>query len=100
MLLYEGYQIYFGPAELAVKYFFDLGFEKPARATTADFLTSITHPAERRIRKGYEDRVPRSVEALTAAWTRSDIAQGLLKQDYSHQDAKRNTEKTMWVMSS
>jgi ATP-binding cassette subfamily G (WHITE) protein 2 (PDR) len=64
MLLHEGHQICFGLTELAIEYFFALGFEKPTRATTADFLTSITYLAERRIREGYENRVPRSAKHL------------------------------------
>jgi hypothetical protein len=80
MLLHEGYQIYFGPTQLAVEYFCDLGFEKPARATTADFLTSVTHPAERRIREGYEARVPRSAKDFANAWARSDMAKALLER--------------------
>ncbi|KAG0265706.1 hypothetical protein DFQ27_000439 [Actinomortierella ambigua] len=48
LLLYEGRCIYFGPAVDARQYFINLGFECPARQTTADFLTSITDPNERR----------------------------------------------------
>jgi ATP-binding cassette, subfamily G (WHITE), member 2, PDR len=70
-LLYEGRQIYFGPAGSAAAYFQELGFEKPERATTADFLTSLTNPAERVIREGYEDRVPRSAEEFATTWKQS-----------------------------
>ncbi|KAF2789463.1 putative multidrug resistance ABC transporter [Melanomma pulvis-pyrius CBS 109.77] len=86
MLLHEGYQIYFGPTELAVEHFFALGFEKPTRATTADFLTSITHPAERHIRKGYENRVPRSAREFADAWRQSDQAKLLLEEITSSGD--------------
>lgn len=79
-MLYEGRQIYFGPASLAPDYFIDLGFERPARATTADFLTSLTQPAERRVRKGSENRVPRSVEEFADAWKRSAVAKALLQE--------------------
>ncbi|GJJ69567.1 ATP-binding cassette, subfamily G (WHITE), member 2, SNQ2 [Entomortierella parvispora] len=58
ILLYEGRSIYFGPANEARQYFIDLGFECPARQTTADFLTAITDPNERRPRPGFEGRVP------------------------------------------
>ncbi|KAI1314530.1 hypothetical protein EDD11_002046 [Mortierella claussenii] len=60
ILLYEGRCIYFGPASDARQYFIDLGFECPARQTTADFLTAITDPNERRPRSGFTGRVPRS----------------------------------------
>ncbi|EEB87302.1 hypothetical protein MPER_15408, partial [Moniliophthora perniciosa FA553] len=59
-VLYEGHQIYFGRAEAAKQYFVDMGFECPERQTTADFLTSLTNPAERRARPGFEHKVPRT----------------------------------------
>lgn len=101
MLLYEGSQIYFGSTKLAVDYFLDLGFEKPARATIADFLTSITNPAERRIRDGYSDRVPRSAAEFASAWTMSLMGQALSKSVMVAEDkirigypqAKSNTYK-------
>lgn len=70
-LLYEGRQIYFGPVHSAVQYFHDLGFERPARGTTPDFLTSLTNPAERIVREGYQDRVPYSPDDFARAWKRS-----------------------------
>ncbi|KAF9937254.1 hypothetical protein BGZ65_001623 [Modicella reniformis] len=54
ILLYEGHCIYFGPANHARQYFIDLGFECPARQTTADYLTAITDPNERKARRGFE----------------------------------------------
>ncbi|KAI9876370.1 MAG: hypothetical protein M1830_006664 [Pleopsidium flavum] len=45
-VLYEGRQIYFGRADSAKAYFIRLGFVCPGRATTGDFLTSLTNPAE------------------------------------------------------
>ncbi|GKT93710.1 ABC-2 type transporter [Colletotrichum tofieldiae] len=43
-VLYEGRQIFFGRANDAKQYFVDLGYDCPARATTPDFLTSMTSP--------------------------------------------------------
>ncbi|KAF1849694.1 pleiotropic drug resistance protein, ABC superfamily [Cucurbitaria berberidis CBS 394.84] len=79
-LLYEGRQIYFGPATLAAKYFTDLGFERPSRATIADFLTSLTHPEQRMVRKGFENSVPRSAEEFAVTWRRSAAAKALLQE--------------------
>ncbi|KAJ2998944.1 hypothetical protein NUW58_g161 [Xylaria curta] len=70
-VLYEGRQIYFGPTRSAVQYFYELGFIKPPRATTADFLTSLTNPPERIIRDGYEQRAPRSADDFAQAWKQS-----------------------------
>ncbi|KAG0094059.1 hypothetical protein BGZ92_009267 [Podila epicladia] len=48
LLLYDGRCIYFGPAEDARSYFINMGFDCPARQTTADFLTAVTDPHERK----------------------------------------------------
>jgi ABC-type multidrug transport system ATPase subunit/ABC-type multidrug transport system permease subunit len=71
VVLYEGRQIFFGPAHEAKQYFVDLGFECPARATTPDFLTSMTSPQERVVRPGFEGRVPRTADEFAAAWKAS-----------------------------
>ncbi|CAO3574960.1 unnamed protein product [Mortierella alpina] len=60
VLLYEGRCIFFGPADEARQYFIDMGFECPPRQTTADYLTAITDPNERRARAGFSGRLPRS----------------------------------------
>ena len=73
VLIDEGKCLYYGPTEHAAKYFEDLGFQRPTRWTTADFLTSVTDQHERQIREGYEDRFPRSAEQFEQAYTRSDV---------------------------
>jgi ATP-binding cassette, subfamily G (WHITE), member 2, PDR len=76
-LLYKGRQIYFGPVESATEYFVAMGYVKPPRATTADFLTSITSPSERIVQPGYEFRVPRSPDEFAAVWRKSEQARTL-----------------------
>lgn len=71
IVLYEGRQIYFGPATAARQYFVDLGFDCPARATTPDFLTSMTSPQERHVRSGFEGRAPRTPDDFAEAWKKS-----------------------------
>ncbi|KAF2837385.1 hypothetical protein M501DRAFT_995996 [Patellaria atrata CBS 101060] len=78
-LLYEGRQIYYGHVSSAAEYFIGLGFVRPSRATTADFLTSITHPAERIVKNGYEMRVPRLPDEFASLWRRSEQAKLLLE---------------------
>lgn len=56
ILLYEGYQIFQGPVQSAKAYFERMGFECPERQTTPDFLTSITNPAERKLKKSREGK--------------------------------------------
>ncbi|KAL4895766.1 ABC-2 type transporter-domain-containing protein [Aspergillus ambiguus] len=70
-VLYEGRQIYFGRTEEAKEFFTNMGFECPDRQTTADFLTSLTSPSERIVKKGYEDKVPRTPDEFAAAWKNS-----------------------------
>ena len=77
VVLYEGRQIYFGPASLARSYFEKMGWEHPERLTTGDFLTSVTNPAERKARPGMEDKVPRTPEDFETYWRRSDEFQEL-----------------------
>lgn len=69
LVLYEGHQIYFGPASKAKEYFINLGFECPERQTTADFLTSLTFPAERIPRPGCNP--PRTTHEFVTAWRNS-----------------------------
>lgn len=69
ILLYEGHQIYFGPAEMAKGYFERMGYVCPPRQTTADFLTSVTSPAERIAETGRT--VPGTPKEFSAYWEKS-----------------------------
>ncbi|KAJ5753917.1 uncharacterized protein N7511_008070 [Penicillium nucicola] len=71
IVLYEGHQVYFGPAAGAKSYFEEQGWVCPARQTTGDFLTSITNPQERQAKPGMENRVPRTPQEFEAAWLKS-----------------------------
>ena len=62
-----------------MQYFIDLGFECPNRQTTADFLTSMTSPAERVVRPGFEGRVPRTPEEFAQRWKSSVIRAQLIR---------------------
>ena len=71
-VLYEGRQIYFGHTTEAKEFFVNMGFDCPERQTTADFLTSLTSPAERVVRPGFESKVPRTPDEFVAAWKASE----------------------------
>ncbi|PWY78260.1 hypothetical protein BO70DRAFT_397509 [Aspergillus heteromorphus CBS 117.55] len=73
MLIEDGKCAYFGRTENAKAYFERLGFECPPRWTTPDFLTSVSDPHARRVREGWEDRIPRSAEDFQRAYQRSDL---------------------------
>ncbi|GMM37873.1 ATP-binding cassette multidrug transporter [Saccharomycopsis crataegensis] len=85
-LLYEGYQIYFGDAKKAKEYFLAMGYECPPRQTTADFLTSVTSPSERIVRKGMEGTVPNTPKEMYDYWMSSPEYTQLLKEidDYKN----------------
>ena len=80
VVLYEGRQIYFGPTTAAKEYFLNLGFMCEERATTGDFLTSLTNPAERIIREGFENRVPRTPDEFAEVWKKSEARQILMSE--------------------
>ncbi|KAL3446381.1 ABC-2 type transporter-domain-containing protein [Aspergillus insuetus] len=79
-VLYEGKQIYFGPASEARDYFIRMGFICPEAQTAPDFLTSMSSPAERVIAPGYENLVPRTSEEFAQRWKESPERQALLSQ--------------------
>ena len=95
VLIDEGRCLYYGSTQDAATYFENLGFARPARWTTADFvsflrytrfekanseaqLTSVTDEHEREIKPGYEDRIPRSTEQFEDAYRKSDAFQNNL----------------------
>ena len=79
-VLYEGRQIFFGKTTEARRYFERMGFHCAERATTADFLTSMTSPQERMVRQGFESRVPRTPDEFAAAWKASPERAALMKE--------------------
>lgn len=79
-VLYEGRQIYFGDINAAKTFFINLGFDCPPRQTTADFLTSITSPAERIVRLGFEGRTPHTPDEFAAVWQSSEDRALLLRE--------------------
>ncbi|KAI5864399.1 ABC-2 type transporter-domain-containing protein [Durotheca rogersii] len=96
IVLYEGRQIFFGRGQDAKAYFEGLGFECPPRQTTADFLTSMTSPQERRVRAGYESKAPRTPDEFAACWKASNPRAQLLadieRYDQAHPSADRLAE--------
>lgn len=86
-VLYEGEQIYFGHTTEAKQFFLDMGFECPEQQTVPDFLTSLTSPAERRIRQGWEHKVPKTPAEFAAAWRASETY-AALRRDLDAYDTK------------
>ncbi|KAL4897790.1 ABC-2 type transporter-domain-containing protein [Aspergillus ambiguus] len=71
VVLYEGRQIYYGPASAAKAFFERQGWYCPPRQTTGDFLTSVTNPVERQPREGMQNQVPRTPDEFEAYWHNS-----------------------------
>ncbi|KAK6461713.1 multidrug resistance protein [Scheffersomyces coipomensis] len=84
VVLYEGYQIFFGKADKAKEYFVNMGWDYPQRQTTADFLTSLTNPTERIPRQGFEYKVPNTAEEFEAYWRKSPEYKSLINEIDQH----------------
>ncbi|KAG6009719.1 hypothetical protein E4U21_001467 [Claviceps maximensis] len=113
MVIDQGKQIYFGPAQEAGRYFEGLGFApQPPRQTTPDYLTGCTDEFERRYAPGRSaSDAPHSPDTLQQAFQNSshqkriecDIAnykRDLEQEKHKHEDfhmavreSKRGTSK-------
>ncbi|KAI1612321.1 ABC multidrug transporter [Exophiala viscosa] len=71
LVLYEGRQIFFGLVELARPYFERMGWYCPPRQTTPDFLTSVTNPAERQVRRDFAGAIPTTALEFEKYWHQS-----------------------------
>ncbi|SCW03574.1 LAFE_0G13476g1_1 [Lachancea fermentati] len=99
-VLYSGKQIYFGPAEEAVGYFERMGWVKPSRMTSAEFLTSVTVDFENRtleIKPGYEEKVPKSSTEFEEHWLNSPEYQRCLDdyEDYCNRHPAEETRQRL-----
>ncbi|KAK4183175.1 putative ATP-binding cassette transporter [Podospora australis] len=83
-VLYDGHQIYFGPAASAKAFFERQGWECPSRQTTGDFLTSVTNPDERTPRAGMEDKVPRTAQEFEQYWLASPEFKALQEEQNTY----------------
>ncbi|KAJ5133058.1 hypothetical protein N7448_007216 [Penicillium atrosanguineum] len=77
VLLYEGHEIYYGPRDRAVSYFQEMGWVRPERQVSGDYLTAITNPTERKAIAGMEEKVPRTAKEFAEYWKRSPDYQAL-----------------------
>lgn len=95
VLIEEGRCAYYGPIDKAKAYFENLGFECPPRWTTPDFLTSVSDPHARRVKSGWEDRIPRTAEEFESIYLKSDLHRAALKdiQDFEQELGKQEEER-------
>ncbi|KAF1977425.1 hypothetical protein BU23DRAFT_587478 [Bimuria novae-zelandiae CBS 107.79] len=100
LLIHEGHCCYFGHADHAVQYFKRLGFVKPDRWTSADFITSVTDENERHVKEGWEDRIPRSGAQFAKMFADSQVYQDNLTEiEELEKETKRLTEERQASMS-
>ncbi|KAF1971594.1 opaque-specific ABC transporter CDR3, partial [Bimuria novae-zelandiae CBS 107.79] len=100
-VLYEGRQIYFGSATKAKGYFEEMGFLCPDAQTVPDFLTSMTSPAERIVRSGFENRVPRTSDDFARCWQQSEERELLIAEieAYSQEHPLDGTGTTKFALT-
>ncbi|KAG8528240.1 uncharacterized protein KY384_007157 [Bacidia gigantensis] len=120
LVIDEGRMLYQGPASKAKQYFVDLGFYCPERETTADFLTSVTDPAQRSYRAGFEASAPKTAAEVEQIFRESDEYKEMLgdvkdyethleetghldarefKQSVKHQQSRHVSEKSNFTVS-
>lgn len=93
-VMYSGRQIYFGPSEEAKEYFERMGFECPARQTTAEFLTAITDANGRIVKPGFESKVPKTADEFELYWRNSpEFAR--LKEEIRQYNAQNPRDVTL-----
>lgn len=93
-VMYLGRQVYFGPSEEAKAYFVNMGYHCPSRQTTAEFLTAVTDPKGRTIRKGYENKVPKTADEFEAYW-RNSPEFSALREDIQDYNSKNTREEAI-----
>lgn len=100
-VLYEGEQIFFGKTTAAKAFFEEMGFECPDQQTVPDFLTSLTSPAERKAKKGYEHSVPHTPAEFAQRWKESDAYKALQEEIKGfHEEHEIGGEKRQQFLAS
>ncbi len=66
--------VYYGPANEARGYFEDMGYQPANRQSTADFLVAVTDDLGRIVKKGYEQRVPRTPDEMAEYFMKSEFS--------------------------
>lgn len=99
-VLYSGQQVYFGPVTEAKAYFEKMGYQCPARQTTAEFLTAVTDPAGRFAFKGMENKVPQTAEEFRTYWENSPEYKNLHAEIKEYKQQFSTDEKKATLLES
>jgi ATP-binding cassette subfamily G (WHITE) protein 2 (SNQ2) len=94
LVLEEGAEIYYGPCAEARPFMENLGFICEPSANTADFLTGVLIPTERKVKADFRARFPRTKEAIRAEYDNSLIKEEMsAEENYADRDqTKQQTE--------
>ncbi|ODV58800.1 ATP dependent transporter multidrug resistance [Ascoidea rubescens DSM 1968] len=94
-ILYDGYQIYFGPIEQAKRFFENMGYASLPRQSTTEFLTGVTDSEERIAKPGFENKVPRTAQEFEDYWLKSQDYQNLITEinEYEQECALSPTQQ-------
>lgn len=110
ILIEDGKCAFYGRSEDAKAYFERLGFECPPRWTTPDFLTSVSDPHARRVKPGWEDRVPRTADEFQTAYRHSNAFKAsfydvesfekeIQEEEHEKKTARKNTKTKNYTVS-
>ncbi|KAK7911559.1 bmr1-like protein [Apiospora marii] len=106
LVIDQGKQVYFGPANEARAYFESLGFKPKPRQTSPDYVTGCTDEWERDYAEGYSPaNAPHNAETLRDAFNKSAHAARLkeemeaYKASLQHETDKHNDFKVAVVES-
>ncbi|CCG84810.1 protein of unknown function [Taphrina deformans PYCC 5710] len=80
LILDEGKQLFYGPRAAARPFMENLGFFCDDAANVGDYLTGVVVPTERRIIPGYENKFPRTADAIQAAYDVSEIKSKVISE--------------------
>ncbi|CAI7573472.1 unnamed protein product [Penicillium pancosmium] len=93
LVLDEGKQIYYGPAAGAKPFMEDLGLMYTDGANIGDFLTGVTVPTERKVKPGWENRFPRSADAILTEYKNSATYKNEISA-YDYPDSEIAAQRT------
>jgi ATP-binding cassette, subfamily G (WHITE), member 2, SNQ2 len=96
MVIDEGHQVFFGPAESARAYFEGLGFVEKPRQTTPDYLTGCTDRFEREYKSGRSaENAPSSPGSFVEAFEKSEFS-ALLSAEMAEYKQQMVAEKHIY----
>ncbi|KAK9448253.1 ABC-2 type transporter-domain-containing protein [Limtongia smithiae] len=99
-VIYSGRQVYFGPVDKGKEYFENMGYYCPPRQTTAEFLTSVTDPAGRFVKQGYEKTVPKTALEFEAYWQASPEFQECIREVEAYNSEVQGGETLKYLEES